>query len=157
MKRNNEKYFFDVVEFESIIDYYIESNNSPKAFEAATLAIQQHPNSVSIQVRKARVLLDKGRAVEALREFEIVGDVRGEGFMMAVEFVADRATKKSFDPALTVGRRVHQAAYERGLTVRYSADSVFISPPLVLDEGQATWLADTLRDAIAAVAAELTV
>jgi putrescine aminotransferase len=97
------------------------------------------------------------RAVEALREFEIVGDVRGEGFMMAVEFVADRATKKSFDPALTVGRRVHLAAYERGLTVRYSADSVFISPPLVLDEGQASSLADTLREAIAAVAAELTV
>ena len=42
MKRNNEKYFFDVVEFESIIDYYIESNNSPKAFEAAALATQQH-------------------------------------------------------------------------------------------------------------------
>ncbi len=51
----------------SIIDYYIESNNSIKAFEAATLASEQHPNSVSIQLRKARVLLDKGRAVEALR------------------------------------------------------------------------------------------
>lgn len=67
MRKNNESYFFDVIEFETIIDYYIESNNSTKAFEAATLATQQHPNSVSIQLRKARVLLDKGRAVEALR------------------------------------------------------------------------------------------
>jgi tetratricopeptide (TPR) repeat protein len=67
MKKNNESYFFDVIEFETIIDYYIESNNSSKAFEAATLATEQHPNSVSIQLRKARVLLDKGRAVEALR------------------------------------------------------------------------------------------
>ena len=67
MKKNNENYFFDVIEFETIIDYYIESNNSAKAFEAATLATEQHPNSVSIQLRKARVLLDKGRAVEALR------------------------------------------------------------------------------------------
>ncbi|MCK7530130.1 MAG: hypothetical protein MZV63_03270 [Marinilabiliales bacterium] len=67
MKKNNENYFFDVIEFETIIDYYIESNNSIKAFEAATLASEQHPNSVSIQLRKARVLLDKGRAVEALR------------------------------------------------------------------------------------------
>ena len=56
MKRNNENYFFDVIEFETIIDFYIESNNSIKAFEAATLASQQHPNSVSIQLRKARVL-----------------------------------------------------------------------------------------------------
>ncbi len=67
MKKNNENYFFDVIEFETIIDYYIDSNNSIKAFEAATLASEQHPNSVSIQLRKARVLLDKGRAVEALR------------------------------------------------------------------------------------------
>ena len=66
MKRNNESYFFDVIEFESIIDFYIENNNSVKAFEAATLATEQHPNSVSIQLRKARVLLDKGRAVETL-------------------------------------------------------------------------------------------
>ena len=67
MTRNNESYFFDVIEFESIIDYYIESNNSAKAYEAASLATKQHPNSVSIQLRKARVLLDKGRAVETLK------------------------------------------------------------------------------------------
>src|SRR5512136_691037 len=67
MKRNNESYFFDVIEFESIIDYYIESNNPANAYEAATMATKQHPNSVSIQLRKARVMLDKGRGVEALK------------------------------------------------------------------------------------------
>ncbi len=67
MRKNNESYFFDVIEFETIIDYYIDSNNSIKAFEAALLASEQHPNSVSIQLRNARVLIDKGRAVEALR------------------------------------------------------------------------------------------
>jgi tetratricopeptide (TPR) repeat protein len=66
MRKNNESYFFDVIEFESIIDYYIESNNPAKAYEAASLASKQHPNSSSIQLRKAKVLLDKGRAVEAL-------------------------------------------------------------------------------------------
>lgn len=67
MRKNNESYFFDVVEFESIIDYYFENNNSIKAYEAAALASKQHPHSVSIQLRKAKVFLDKGRAVEALR------------------------------------------------------------------------------------------
>jgi len=67
MKRNNESYFFDVIEFETIIDFYLESNNPAKAFDAATIATKQHPNSVSIQLRKAKVLLDKGRAVETLR------------------------------------------------------------------------------------------
>ena len=67
MRRNNEKYFFDVIEFESIIDYYIDNNNSVKALRLPFLPPQQHPNSVSIQLRKARVLLDKGRVVETLK------------------------------------------------------------------------------------------
>ena len=35
MTRNNESYFFDVIEFESIIDYYIESNNSRKSIRSS--------------------------------------------------------------------------------------------------------------------------
>ena len=33
MERNKEKYFFDVFEFESLIDYYIENINSVRAFQ----------------------------------------------------------------------------------------------------------------------------
>ena len=109
MKRNNEKYFFDVVEFESIIDYYIDCNNSPKAFEAATLATQQHPNSVSIQIRKARVMLDKGRAVEALRilkNLENIEPGNHEIFIVkgtALGMLGDiQGAKKIFDYALTL-------------------------------------------------------
>lgn len=67
MRKNNENLFFDVSDFEVIIDYYLECNNPAKAQDAAELAVYQHPNSVSIQLRQARVWLDKGRAVETLR------------------------------------------------------------------------------------------
>jgi len=67
MRKNNENLFFDVADFEVIIDYYLECNNPAKAQDAAELAVYQHPNSVSIQLRQARVWLDKGRAVETLR------------------------------------------------------------------------------------------
>ncbi len=109
MRKNNESYFFDVIEFESIIDYYIESNNSLKAFEAATLASQQHPNSVSIQLRKARVLLDKGRAVEALRILKKLENIEpgnheiyvAKGTAMGI--LGDiHGAKKMFDFALTL-------------------------------------------------------
>ncbi len=109
MKKNNENYFFDVIEFETIIDYYIESNNSSKAFEAATLATQQHPNSVSIQLRKARVLLDKGRAVEALRLLKKLESIepgnhelyiaKGTAFGMLGDI---QGAKKMFDYSLTL-------------------------------------------------------
>jgi tetratricopeptide (TPR) repeat protein len=66
MKRNNKSCYFDVIEFEAIIDYYLDVDNSAKAFEAMSFACELHPHSVPIQVRKARVLIDKGRAMEAL-------------------------------------------------------------------------------------------
>ncbi len=54
MRKNNENYFFDVIEFETIIDYYIESNNSIKAFEAATLATQQHPTFTIYSIKEGK-------------------------------------------------------------------------------------------------------
>lgn len=109
MKKNNENYFFDVIEFENIIDYYIESDNSSRAYEAALLASEQHPNSVSIQLRKARVLLDKGRAVEALRILKTLESIEpgnheiyvAKGTAMGI--LGDiQGAKKMFDFALTL-------------------------------------------------------
>lgn len=109
MERNKEKYFFDVFEFESLIDYYIENNNSAKAFDAASLAIQQHPNSVSIQIKRARVLLDRGRAVEALSILKKQEDIEPgnhEIFITkgtALGMLGDiQGAKKIFDHALTL-------------------------------------------------------
>jgi tetratricopeptide (TPR) repeat protein len=109
MRKNNESYFFDVIEFETIIDYYIESNNSSRAFDAATLASEQHPNSVSLQLRKARVLLDKGKAVEALRilkKLENIEPGNHEIFIAkgtALGILGDiQGAKKMFDYAITL-------------------------------------------------------
>ncbi|MDX9773545.1 MAG: tetratricopeptide repeat protein [Bacteroidales bacterium] len=66
MQSKKETCYFDVIEFEAIIDYYLDGNNPVHAFEATSLACELHPNSVPILIRKARVLLEKGRATEAL-------------------------------------------------------------------------------------------
>lgn len=67
MKKKNESYFFDVHEFENIIDYYLDTNDTTIAYEATVLASRQHPHSLSIQIRKAQVLLDRGRPIESLK------------------------------------------------------------------------------------------
>ncbi len=85
---------------------------------AAALAVQQ-------VIREER-LLDNVRAMGALLEAGLterlgnhahVGDIRGRGLFWAVEFVADRATKAPFDPALLLHERIKQAAYDEGLAV----------------------------------------
>ena len=109
MNKNNERCFFDVIEFESIIDYYIDSNNSSKAIEVADLAAAQHPNSTSIQLRKAKALLDKGRAVEALSLLKKLENIEADNcdiFIskgMAYGILGDvQGALKMFDKALTL-------------------------------------------------------
>jgi 4-aminobutyrate aminotransferase len=81
-------------------------------------------------------------AMEALEEIKSrhpsIGDVRGKGLMIGVEFVTDRETKESA-PDLT--QRVVDLGYERGLLMLSCGRSVIrIAPPLSItrrevDEG----------------------
>ncbi|MES0812652.1 aminotransferase class III-fold pyridoxal phosphate-dependent enzyme [Roseibium sp. SCPC15] len=64
--------------------------------------------------------------------FEVIGDVRGEGLMCALELVSDRTTK---DPVgKDIPMKLQQAAYEDGVMVRVSGNNVIFSPPLVVTE-----------------------
>jgi 4-aminobutyrate--pyruvate transaminase len=63
----------------------------------------------------------------------LVGEVRGTGLIAAVEFVADKASVKNFDPAAKVGPRLGKLCEEHGVIARTVAnDSLCFSPPLVI-------------------------
>lgn len=107
--KNNESAFFDVVEFETIIDYYLEHNDVSYAFEAAEAAFRQHPNSTSLQLRRAKVMIDKGRAVDALKTIKIIESLEPDNFEVflikgaALGMMGDiQGTKKYFDHALSI-------------------------------------------------------
>ena len=109
MKKNKTQYFFDVYEFENIINYYIESNKSKNAFEAASLASQQHPTSIAIQLKKAQVLVDKGEALQSIQildRLEALDSSNYEVFAMkgsALTLMGDiEGARKNFDQALSL-------------------------------------------------------
>lgn len=63
--RSRKGLFFDVYEFESIIDYYLSADNVKKASEAIDIAFRIHPNSSEIQLRKAEILMMENKFNEA--------------------------------------------------------------------------------------------
>ncbi len=67
MRREKTRYYFDVHEFEDIIDYYLDMNKTGSASLAIKCGLTQHPESTGIQVRKANVLIDKGSPGKALK------------------------------------------------------------------------------------------
>jgi len=79
----------------------------------------------SHMLERLQVLMDESR---------YIGDVRGKGLMVGIEFVKDKKTKK---PADAVAREVRKQCYMRGLIVElggHYSNVVRFLPPLVLTE-----------------------
>jgi len=70
--------------------------------------------------------------LKKLADHPLVGEARGVGLIGAVELVADKATKRSFDPKKMVGAATVNALQEMGLIVRNIQDSVALCPPLII-------------------------
>lgn len=78
---------------------------------------------------------------------KIVGEVRGKGLMIGVEFVRDQQTKEK---APDLRNKIVQSAFEKGLLVLGSGDTTLrICPPLIIDEEQADCAIRILDDCIA--------
>lgn len=77
------------------------------------------------------------RLRDALGQHAHCGDIRGRGFFIGIEIVADRETKEPFDPALTVFAKIRDRTFANGL-ICYPAggnvdgrrgDQVILAPP----------------------------
>lgn len=71
-----------------------------------------------------------------LAEHPLVGEARGVGLIGAVELVADKRTKRPFDPKTQVGATTINTMQELGLILRNIQDSVAFCPPLIITEAQ---------------------
>jgi L-2,4-diaminobutyrate transaminase len=94
---------------------------------------------------------------EALARQPIVGEVRGEGLLCAVELVEDRETRRFFDPAKKVGPQAAAALLKRGVIGRAmpQGDILGFAPPLCLTRAEVDIIVMATRDAIEEVAAGL--
>src|SRR5262245_14729946 len=77
------------------------------------------------------------------------GEARGLGLVGAVELVADKASKRSFDAKAGVGARAVRFAEEEGLIVRsILGDVVSLCPPLIIAPAEIDELFDRLGRAL---------
>jgi adenosylmethionine-8-amino-7-oxononanoate aminotransferase len=83
-----------------------------------------------------------------LRDLPHVGDVRQKGFMVGIELVADKATRKPFDPARRLGAEICQRLRSHGVLLRPLADTIVLMPPLAME-------IEDLRTIITALSIEL--
>ena len=88
-------------------------------------------------------------ALRRLGEHPLVGEARGLGLIGGIELVADKRTKRSFDPKLGVAARCVAAAQAEGLIVRdLAGDTVSLCPPLIISPQELGLLFERLARAL---------
>ncbi|MGO4314043.1 aminotransferase class III-fold pyridoxal phosphate-dependent enzyme, partial [Pseudomonas sp. KB_15] len=127
---------------------------------AAALAVQQtiaEDNLLDNVLARGEQL--RARLREALGDHPNLGDVRGRGLFVGVEFVADRATQATLDPA----RKTHAAlkrtcmahgvlVYPMGGTVDgVHGDHVLFAPPFICTAADIDNIVDRFAQAVRVV------
>ena len=90
---------------------------------------------------------------EALGDHPNVGDIRGEGLLCAVEYVADKADATPLDPAAKVGAAISAAMLERGVIARTmpQGDITGFAPPFCITRAEVDTVVAATADAVKTV------
>jgi 4-aminobutyrate---pyruvate transaminase len=101
-------------------------------------------------VDKAAAMIPHFRAgLDRLGEHPLVGEARGLGLVGGVELVADRRTRRAFDPKAGVAAYCVSAAQAEGLIVRSLAgDTISLCPPLIISAQELDLLFERLGRAL---------
>ena len=88
---------------------------------------------------------------EHIRPLPHVGDVRQKGFMVGIELVEDRATRRPFDPRRRVGAEVCNRVRRHGVIIRPLGDVIVLMPPLAMGQEDLSKVVRAVREEVAAL------
>lgn len=112
---------------------------------------------------KERDLPEKGRRagervwrrLEEMRSLGIVGDIRGKGLLIGVEFVKTPSTKEQFPEGVNLGLKIGKLALKKGLFLRSDPHWIAFAPPLIISDDEVETMMDifseSTKEALAAV------
>ena len=123
---------------------------NPVACAVGLAAIRQLFEDRIVDNAHQRGIQVKERLRGLQRRYPVIGDVRGEGLLAAVEFVQDPQTKERFPEDVGFGNRVRQAARRRGLLLRTSPWMAVFAPPLTTSDREIDEILDIFEAALAA-------
>ncbi|MEO9339943.1 aminotransferase [Mesorhizobium sp. SB112] len=86
--------------------------------------------------------------LKKIADHPLVGETRYCGLMGGVELVADKKTKRSFDPSKGVGAQVAKIIEKNGAILRAIGDTIALCPPMVITEPELNELFDRLETSL---------
>jgi|HubBroStandDraft_5_1064220.scaffolds.fasta_scaffold40561_2 adenosylmethionine-8-amino-7-oxononanoate aminotransferase len=131
-------------------------NGHPVAAAAAN-GVLDYIESEKLFERVEPVGAELRAALETLRKYSVVGDVRGRGLLLAVEFVSDAATRAPFPADANIATRVAADAAEAGVMTYpiqgcvdgTRGDHLLIAPPFTINSQLIGMLVEGVERAVA--------
>ena len=88
------------------------------------------------------------RLRETFEQHPLVGEVRGEGLLAALELVPDKPRRSFFPRNIDVGSHCRNYCFAGGLVMRAIRDTMVLAPPLVVTEPEIEEILVKAKDAI---------
>jgi putrescine---pyruvate transaminase len=122
-----------------------------------------HPVASAVAVRNLEVIERQGlvprvknsigpylqrRLHETFEQHPLVGEVRGHGLLAAIELVPNKPERSFFPNIGRVGTHCRNYCFEMGIVSRAIRDTMVLSPPLTVSEGEIEEIVAKLKNAI---------
>ena len=128
-----------------------------------------HPVGCAIALKAIDVVMNEGLAENVVRgaprleaglrqimqRHENIGELRGVGYMWALEAVRNVETKEPFPGSLSISERIANTCTDMGLICRPLGQSIVLCPPFILTDAQMDEMLDKLDGALTKVFAEV--
>jgi hypothetical protein len=98
-------------------------------------------------------------ALDPLRSHRHVGEIRGLGLLLGIEFVRDKSTRAPFGLSQTIAEKIRWAAMEEGVLTYptqgcvdgASGDHILLAPPFIITPEESALVANALTKTLAKV------
>ena len=102
MLKTNDVYFFDAVEFETIIEHYLNIAKHSLAKKAVQLGLEQHPSSIQLKLMKIEILIFENELKEAVSMLKAIEAVEPHNDEVFIQKALILSKKKQHTKAIEV-------------------------------------------------------
>src|SRR5580700_10209081 len=126
---------------------------------AAGNAVLDYIESQNLFARVVPAAVGLSNALAPLLSHRHIGDVRGLGLLVGIEFVRDKSTRAPFEPVEAIAEKIRAAAMEEGVLVYPTqgcvdgarGDHILLAPPFIITPEESALIATALAAALSKV------
>jgi len=140
----------DYNEFKTFFHGHTYTGN-PLGCAAALASLELFERENIIEKMQPRIACLHRRLADEFLRLPHVSDVRQWGYMIGIELVEDKKSRKNYATERRIGHQVIAAARQHGVMIRPLGDVIVLMPPLTITDDELTTLLNVVYDCIRSV------